>query len=96
MLGPKESNTQKSSRPSKGDEALLSKTKSKISTSSHKPSNAATDKLEEPQPDNYAITSLIKQGQSLYTQLNADDRTQFGHYDEQDQTGYANVDIDST
>ena len=73
MLGPKDSNTQEGSKPSKGDEAPLLKT---LSMSSRKPEGTeepADDqaplgdeaKLKEPQLDSDAIANLIKQIQAL-------------------------------
>jgi hypothetical protein len=50
---------------------------------------------EEPQPDTDAIASLIKQSQALYRRLNTNDQTDFRQNDQQDQTGYADVDINS-
>jgi catalase len=52
-------------------------------------------KPEEPQPDTDAIASLFKQSQALYRRLNTNDQTDFRQNDQQDQTGYADVDINS-
>jgi hypothetical protein len=59
-----------------------------------KPEDSSSERAE-PQVDKDAITSLIKQSQALYTRVNTEDRTDFWHYGESDQTGYADIDINS-
>jgi hypothetical protein len=107
MFGPKDTNVP-NAKPGEGDGASAPKTKrySWKPSDAKKPSDDSKPddnkkprgdnaKPEEPQLDTEALTSLMKQTQALYTRLSGGDQTDFGQYGELDQTGYADIDINS-